>query len=369
MSVRIASNGTLSPPFGRGWIGAYALGWAAVIALFIAQGLAALRAYEWGGVPFEIARVTATGWLIRALVALPFFAWIRMHPIGAAWRRDVPKHAAAMVAFVIVENVVCWSAERLLPYLKQHTLAEVFASETHLDVLTYGVLLGAVQTRTYWRELRRREEEARELALAAARLQTQLAEARLAALRTQLQPHFLFNALHAISALIHTDPEKADRMVERLSDLLRLVVEHDGRPLVPLREELEIVDRYLAIQQMRYGERLQVEREMERDALDARVPALLLQPLVENAVRHGIERKASGGRITLRALRDGALLHLAIEDDGPGPAAARPGNGVGLKNARARLEQLYGAKASLRLEPRQGGGTRAIVTLPWEDAP
>ena len=340
----------------------------AVVALFVAQSLTALNTYQWGGNPLVVALTTATGWIIRAAVALPFFVWMHRHPIRAEhWQRSAFRHALAMPLFVLVENVACWSAERILPYLKRHTLAEVLASEAHLDILTYAVLLGAVQAQAYFRALQAREREARELALSTARLEAQLAEARLAALRMQLQPHFLFNALNAISALIHSEPDVADRMLERLSDLLRHVLQHDGAPELPLRQELEIVESYLAMQQMRFGERLRVERELDPESLDACVPALILQPLVENAIRHGIELRAGSGHLVLRAQKRHGLLYLEVEDDGPGVSEESESRsfGIGLANARARLEQLHGAAAALDIERVPHGGTRVIVGMPW----
>lgn len=357
-------------PFGRGWLRAYVLTWALVISLFVVHSLAQLSAYGWDDNPFHVARLTATGWLIRAAVALPFFAWMRHHTIHAAsWRRDLLSHCAAMLAFVALENLVCWGAERILPFLPHSTLPRVYANEAHLDVLTYAILLGTVQAYEYYRKLHEREREAHEYALAASRLQTQLAEARLASLRMQLQPHFLYNTLHAISALIYISPETADRMLERLSDLLRLVLEHDDEPEVALRAELDVLDRYLSIQQMRFGDRLHVEHNVEPESLDIRVPALILQPLVENAIRHGIERRASGGRIAIRAHRQGDALRLEVEDDGPGLNAGveHGGTGVGLANVRARLEQLHGSAGALRLESARGGSMRVVVIVPCQD--
>src|SRR5262249_40591374 len=182
--------------------------------------------------------------------------------------------------------------------------------------------------------------------LKASQLEARLAQAQLQALKMQLHPHFLFNTLHAISALMRKDVEEADRMITRLSDLLRLTLENVGAQEATLRQELEILGRYLEIEQRRFGDRLQVKMEIEPETLDARAPNLILQPLVENAIRHGIAPRSAPGLIEIRASRAGDKLELQVRDNGVGlPTDHREPikEGVGLANTRARLEQLYGA--------------------------
>ena len=233
-----------------------------------------------------------------------------------------------------------------------------------LDVAIYAVLVSICQT-VAWS---RRAEERERRALAA---EARLAEARLAALRMQLNPHFLFNALNGLSTLIHTDPKKADSMLGDLGDLLRAALETAEDPVVPLRRELDFLRRYLAIEETRFGDRLRVAFAVDSALLEALVPPFLLQPLVENAVRHGIEPQASPGLIRIEANREGKNLRLVVSDNGKG-FEARPapssGHGIGLANTRARLEQMFPGEHEFPLAGGEGGGCVAIITIPCRTA-
>jgi signal transduction histidine kinase len=210
-----------------------------------------------------------------------------------------------------------------------------------------------------------RVDEAR-LAARSARLEAQLARTELQILRSQLDPHFLFNALHVISELVHVDPARADRMVTRLGDLLRMSAALSRSSDVALRNELEFVNAYLEIQQARFGARLRVVRDVDTATLDAAVPSLVIQPLVENAIRHGTSRRASGGQIDIVTRRVGGSLVIEVLDDGPGlPADRAPDEGIGIGHTRARLAQLFGDDGALELESRAGGGTAARIRLPF----
>ncbi len=196
---------------------------------------------------------------------------------------------------------------------------------------------------------------------------TSLAQARLAALKMQLQPHFLFNSLNAIAELVHKDPDAADEMLVGLSSLLRLSLETSGEQMLPLRREMEFVEHYLAIEHVRFGDRLRFELEVSPDTQAALVPAFLLQPLVENAVRHGLEPRAGAGRLTVRACRRGASLQLSVADNGVGLSEAAPWReGIGLTNTRARLNALFDGAASLEL--CRGDGLTVHVTMPFRTA-
>ncbi len=238
-------------------------------------------------------------------------------------------------------------------------------STLHLEVLVYFAIVGASYTVDYYRRFRDRE-------LRAAQLEGRLAEARLDALRLQLQPHFLFNTLHTVAALVRQDENAAAvETLARLSDLLRASFEGGGRSLVPLDEELALAERYLAIQQVRFGDRLRIEQEVDPSLLGLAVPPFVLQPLLENALRHGLAVRAGAGLVRVVAKRSGALLRLEVHDDGRGlidgggPAV----EGVGLANTRARLEQLFGDAARLELLARAGGGVVARLTLPAVETP
>jgi two-component system LytT family sensor kinase len=210
---------------------------------------------------------------------------------------------------------------------------------TQLDWLfvTYLFLIGLAYALEY-----RGESEAR--ALGASRLETRLVEAQLQSLQRQLHPHFLFNTLNTISGLIHSDVDAADVMIDRLGDLLRMTLHKSGIQEVTLKEELEVLQKYVEIEQTRFGSRLQVSMQIEPQTFDAYVPNLLLQPLVENAIRHGIAPNARPGWIAVHALRDGDRLVVEIRDSGDGLPPERLmalNRGVGLDNTRARLEHLY----------------------------
>jgi len=248
------------------------------------------------------------------------------------------------------------------------------------DLIVYMAVLAAGFARDYFLRYRARQEEAVRLQAQAARLQAQaaelhaqLTEARLSALRAQLNPHFLFNTLNAVSALVARDPRGVRRMIARLSELLRYSLEGAEEQEIPLRQELAFLERYVEIMQIRFQGRLEVHTEVDADVLDALVPNLILQPLVENAIVHGASRTPGIGRVELRARRVGDDVVLSVRDNGPGPAAAgdaptetgSPTSGVGLRNTRARLEQLYGAGQTLALRAAPGGGFIAEITLPF----
>jgi signal transduction histidine kinase len=217
----------------------------------------------------------------------------------------------------------------------------------------------------------------RERELRTSQLQAQLEKARLQALKSQIQPHFLFNTLNSISALMMTDVEGADQMITRLGDLLRVSLETSGTQMTTLRQELEFVNCYIAIEKVRFEDRLQVSFDIAPETLDASVPHLLLQPLVDNAIKHGISKLAAGGKLRIHAHRTGEDLHIEVEDNGPGfPGTHRArSSGVGLRITHERLETIYGQNQSLELLSRPEGGTVARVSIPadatiaWKQEP
>jgi two-component system, LytTR family, sensor kinase len=204
---------------------------------------------------------------------------------------------------------------------------------------------------------------------ATARLQTQLARAELVALRANLQPHFLFNALHAVGALVRArDHDGAVRVISELSELLRVQLRRNAPEEVSLREELAFVERYLSIEQVRFRDRLRVQWDVAPDAADAIVPRLLLQPLAENAIRHGIGRSSTASLVMIAAIRRGEWLEVTVADDGPGPDASANPSGLGLATARARLQHVYGPNAGVTLSRGQFGGAIAMARLPFRHA-
>ena len=216
-----------------------------------------------------------------------------------------------------------------------------------------------------------RREKAAQLQAQTALLRAQLTEARLQAFRMQINPHFLFNTLHAISTLVERNPQGVRRMIAKLSVLLRHTLEGSSEQEVSLERELQFLDNYLDIQQIRFQGHLEVHREIEPGVLDALVPNLILQPLVENAIQHGVSKAVGQGYLEVRAWRQDDQLCLSVRDNGPsfsGDGAVETKEGVGLSNTRARLEQLYGAAQSLTFREADGGGLLAQITLPYHTA-
>ncbi len=224
------------------------------------------------------------------------------------------------------------------------------------NVATFVVLLHA------WEWYKR----SREREVNAAKLEQELSRARLERLESQLEPHFLFNTLNVISSLMYSEPERADRMLGRLSDLLRLTFQRSPEPEVRLQEELEWLGWYLQIMQLRFGDRLILKRSISPDTLGLAVPRLLLQPLVENALKHGPAKRAGSATVEISSTRADGRLRLSVSDDGPGVADASSavGNGVGLSNTAERLRTLYGNQGTLSLDNRPEGGLIAVVELP-----
>jgi LytS/YehU family sensor histidine kinase len=231
----------------------------------------------------------------------------------------------------------------------------------HVTLVIYWAIVLAHLSWGYYQRGRERELQASALA-------TELVRTRLEVLRMQLNPHFLFNTLHTISALIHENPEDADRIVARLSELLRVSLEQSDTQEVPLRQELSFLERYLQIEQTRFQDRLAVEMEVEPGLDHVLVPSLILQPLVENAIRHGIEPREDTGRVKIAARRLDGMLELKVSDNGPGlPESEIAPNreGVGLSNTRSRLSHLYGANHRFDLTPASGGGLEARLLIPF----
>jgi uncharacterized integral membrane protein len=306
---------------------------------------------------------------IMGIGALTWYGCILSAPLFVVLARRAPfdrrRWPASLVAHLIVIVVLVLATSFL-----QHALTYAGAPSkpplaTYLQAaLVTGFLpFVAVAAAVHALDARGRER-ARDLE--AARIQAQLAEARLAALAAQLQPHFLFNTLQAISALIPRDPSAADRMLTSLSDLLRDVLRRGDTREVTLGEELAVLEPYLEISRMRFGARLSIVITVDDDSRRALVPFFVLQPLVENALAHGIGAHAGAGCVTVRGFREGDRLVVLVADDGRAEGG-RHGEGIGLPNTRARLRELYGDAQSLELVPRVGGGTEVRMLLPWRE--
>ena len=322
-------------------------------------------------------------WLVWAMLT-PVAFWLAYrfsfkdgHPV----RFGLIHFPAALVLSaiqILIAGAIYWYATRVYfwtywPQSFETTMVEFYSqwAQTYLivDVIVYWAIVGAYHVLDYHRRYRERELETARLETQTAQLESRVTEARLAALRMELNPHFLFNTLNAISALVRRGEEKkAVTMLARLGDLLRVTLERGGEQEIPLEKELEYLARYLEIERVRFQDRLTVETEVAEDAAHALVPTFILQPLVENAVRHGISRSTEGGVLRVGAHRapDDRLV-LTVRDSGVGfrtqDGAVR--EGVGMKNTRARLDQLYGTRASLGWENLPGGGALVTVTMPF----
>jgi two-component system LytT family sensor kinase len=293
-----------------------------------------LLMYLAGGLAFTVAHVTLRGFT-------PY----------AYWDTHVRGWASAI-----------WDSQAHVFRIQWSILGQLLLRNIVDDITgAYVLIILVAHAVAYYRRFRERQ-------LRASQLETQLAKAHLQALKSQLQPHFLFNTLHSISALMLTDVPSADRMMTRLSDLLRMSFEDNGTQVTALSYELEFVNGYLEIEKIRFEERLNIILDIAPDTLDAEVPHLLLQPLVENALRHGISRRSSGGEIRITASRDEHSLYLRVRDTGPGLGntdALLPKAGLGLKATRERLETLFGNDQTFEIGAPAEGGVEAFVRIPF----
>jgi two-component system, LytTR family, sensor kinase len=310
-------------------------------------------------------------WVSWAALTPAIFWFADRYPLRSdTWRRRIPGHVLVGSAFVFAHATLVGTGRSWLQaaygmdtvwwdWVKQQ-----FLRTFDWELTYYAAATGVRHALVYYQAARDREVEA-------AQLETRLVEAQLQALQRQLQPHFLFNTLHAISALVRRNPDAAEEMIERLGDLLRLTLNKVGAQEVSLREELEYLDVYLDIEKIHFGSRLLVTRTIDPAALDAYVPFLILQPLVENAIKHGIGPRLAPGRVSIEASVCGSRLVLRVSDSGigvPSGAIQRLTQGVGLSNTRARLERLYGADHRFTFDHGPSGGVLVEMELPLRRA-
>ena len=322
------------------------------------------------GIPLtvhDLRIAQALDWAVWA-VLLPFaFRTLDRLPIRRGARvKNLMGWLVAALAFGAVHAVLSLPLIHLAAHLLGVPPQALAVPELRLarlaldDTENFGLCVAAYVILQRIHRTRDERRRAREVELS-------LREARLHALALELQPHFLFNTLNGIAALVRADPRTAERMMITLSDLLRLTLRSGQVGQLPLGEELRQLDLYLGLQQMRHGSRLTVTRDVPADLEPARVPAMLLQPLVENALSHGIGGRPGPGTLSLRAWREGDRLYLSVEDDGVGvPKDGPRREGVGLSNTRARLVALYPDEHEFRVEPRTEGGTRVLIRMPYQ---
>jgi len=341
---------------------------ATIVAFVIYTAIAALGAIStlayWKHTqnPVDVQAFVANRFLEQWTCALfvPLFFWMADSvPITrATWKRRAPIFIGVVGASILAKYAV------MVPLVRLWT--GHWGTSYWLSVLDnavpvafdFAAIIGVAHALRYHRDVGERER-------VAAELRNQLAEARLDALRGQLHPHFIFNSLNAAATLMHADVGAADRMITQLGELLRMSIDR-SQPEITLSDEMQLAERYLGIMRLRFSDRLTVRCAIETTARGALVPTFFIQPLIENALEHGIARRPGPGCVDIRARRDGSFLEVVVTDDGPGVAGAPP-PGVGLTNTQARLQHLYGGNSAFRLEGVPGGGARAVVRIPFRE--
>ena len=315
----------------------------------------------------EAFKAAAARWYVWAILSY-FIMFVDRHlPIrqDAVWKRllaHIPISCVFIAAYTYLNYWACVFLDGpidLSVSSADSTIEVLSRALTRPSNLVYWVILSTHRVLTYEREKKQQE-------LKTARLEVLFADARLATLRSQLHPHFLFNSLNAISAYIETAPRVAIQMLAQLSDLLRMSLQHHEAQEIPLREEFAFLDKYLGLQKLRFEDRFEIDIRMDTGVASAMVPTFILQPLVENAILHGIAARNEKGLIEVRAWRDKSELRISIRDDGPGLPPGwtmQNGSGTGLKNSQARIETLYGSSGPERLDIRNAPGRGVMVNL------
>jgi two-component sensor histidine kinase len=334
-----------------------------------------------------VGRPQSLGWILTAWLSCVYI-WAPLTPlvINLAQRfplernklwRALPVHLLAASAISTLQIAIYTFVRQALlgdaakPFSPVRSFQNWFVAEFHINFLLYCSIVGLTLAYDYYRRYRERERHAARLEIAAAQLEAQLAQAQLDALKMQIHPHFLFNTLNTISVLMRDDVDAANRMLIRLSELLRAALKSEKAQEVSLRQELEFLRGYLEIEQTRFQDRLRVDFDVEAETLDSLVPNLILQPLVENAIKHGIAPRAEAGTIRVEARRQNGHVELSVSDDGAGLSGGESkneSNGIGLSNTRARLEKLYGAEHNFEIVSPQAGGLEIKVTIPFRSA-
>ena len=319
------------------------------------------RSVTWG----EAISYSLGDWYVWAVLSVPILMFARRFPpeSGQRWRTAAIHLVAALafsLVYVLLRSLVGQVHSSLIdePVAFEEVFRPLLVKTFPFNLLIYGVIISVSHGISYYRKYHERTVHALEL-------EKHLAEARLQALLRQLKPHFLFNTLNGIASLMHRDVDAADRMLVRLSELLRLTMSHQGQPLTRLREEIAFIEKYLEIERIRFRDRLSVDLQVDPAALAVEVPSLILQPLVENAIRHGLEPHARPGRIAIRVERGPDAIVLTVADNGGGmPAGGFAREGIGLANTRARLREIYGDRHRFELANGPDGGLVIRLSLP-----
>jgi two-component system LytT family sensor kinase len=347
---------------GTGWVALWSLiGLAIASEIYLSSNFLG-RSITWS----EAISDSLEDWYVYGALSLPVVWLARRYPPerGSRWVTAAIHLAAALLfslAYVLVRTLVGEVDSRIAG--ESASFGEIFhplfVRTIPFNLLVYGVILAMSHALEYYRKYHERTVQTLEL-------EKHLTEARLQALLHQLKPHFLFNTLNGIASLMHSDVDDADRMLVRLSELLRITMSHTGAPQTSLREEVAFIERYLDIEKIRFRNRLEVSIAVDPDAIDAQVPSLILQPMVENAMHHGIEPNSRTGRIEVKGSRREDKLILSISDNGTGmPEGGFARQGIGVANTRARLAELYGADQKFEMANRPEGGLCVSITIPF----
>ncbi len=354
--------------------------WLIIVGLWTAVALiSAFNWYYWRdmgkmGNPWSwymliIAKLSV--WYIWALLTLAIL-WLgrRFGLNRLGWGRWFSAHLALSIvcvgAYMITYEVIIVAllGRPMTSEVMNHYMGVLFHQHLSYFYLAYWAIIGVDYAISYYKKFRERE-------LRAAELERRLTTAQLEALKAQLQPHFLFNTLNMISAYMHSDVQAAEKMLTKLSDMLRLSLRQMQGQRITLKKEMELIRLYLEIQQARFRDRLEIRIDIDPSLLDALVPCLILQPLVENSIRHGVAPYSEHARVTISATRNNGSLEMRVADTGPGLPlnwTDNGENGIGLSNTRERLKQLYGDRQSFELRSRPSRGTEAIVRVPFSES-
>lgn len=358
VSERQHAESTSTPPSSRTlWLVGLAA-WTALALLATTQSALSL---SYRGQRVQWPTLLAWGmldWYTCALFIPPLLWLVRRAPLERArWVTRLPLYLLVTTAAAVAKYALTVPLQRWI-FGAKRSLGSALAGNTISEMMIFWAVVGVLHAVEFYRRFQEREALAMQL-------RAQLGESQLDALRAQLHPHFLFNALNAATTLVHRDANAADAMLTQLGELLRHALRSDPRHETTLREELGFLDRYLGIMRTRFGDQLTVVRHVPLDLEGALVPTFVLQPLVENALEHGVRRLDGPGQVEIEASREGDSLLIFVRDNGSGEhGVAREGLGIGLANTRARLDALHGSSAELRLRPRVDGGMEAVLRLP-----
>ncbi|HJQ20290.1 MAG TPA: histidine kinase [Gemmatimonadaceae bacterium] len=323
-----------------------------------------------GAVVQSVLRAEYLEYALWALMTVPIWWLASRYSIerGRRWGRAVLFLVGGIVLAIAMDSLLSHVREALMSPLvrggrfRRRGPPPLFGFGFLDDLMVYFAVFGSGVARDYFLRYRARLQET-------SRLRAQLVQARLDALRTQLNPHFLFNTLNAMSALVERDPRGVRRMIARLSDLLRYTLDESTEQEVPLERELDLLGEYVELMQIRFQGKLNVDMRIDDDVRRALVPNLILQPILENSIKHGVGQLTGEGRIALRASRAGSDLLLTVTDNGPGPADGHAAAGVGLTNTNARLSAMYGDMYRAALNRAAGGGAEAVIRIPYHVEP